>query len=115
MAVKSIRAAKVPVRIEGSSDKASVAFNPDHYDDGEQYNVRLRGVVNYPEGSENWLTPDSAVVLSGKAIKAIGGEKIATAVKFTTPEPLPSTEAAPSSTNLFSVKGFKAPASTTRR
>lgn len=113
--VKTVRAAKPQPRIEGSSDRAGVAFNPDHYDDAEQYTVRLKGVVNYPEGSENWLTPDSAVVLSGKAIKAIGGDKIANALKFTPPEPLPSTEAAPAHTNLFSVKGFKGPQTNPRR
>lgn len=102
---KSIRAARP--RIEGSTDQlGGKAFNPDHYDDDVQYDVVLSGVVNFPEGSENWLQPDSDIKLSGKAVKLIGGDKIKSAVKLAEPEPVTPTEY-PSKTNLFSVKGFK--------
>jgi hypothetical protein len=111
--LKSIKAAR-PVRLEGSSDTVGgPTFNPDHYDDDVMYDVKLTKPVNYPEGSENWLPPDSAVRLSGKVVKLFGGDIIRSAIKNAEPEAPPPADA-PARTNLFSVKGFKGPTTHTR-
>jgi hypothetical protein len=46
------------------------------YDDETVYNVKLKGLVNWPEGTSNYLKPEMRYQLKGKVLNTIDQAKI---------------------------------------